>query len=189
MKNFPLLLLCLLLFNMRAIAQNPEQRAIQTVRTFVKWYGTNWEKMEDFESKTINADRPFELKEGEENPPYSINFKEAEKYIKSLSETGFFSEKYLGTLRGWFKEADRNFKANPQNEGPPQGFQSDRFFLTQDNFLEDIKNIDKIKITATLLKNNKADVRMYFPYCNMTYHYRLSSDKNGKWKIDSIKVN
>lgn len=186
MRNLLLLLLCAMFLKTYATAQNHKQSTpAATVRAFAKWYGANWEKMNALEAGTINMGF-FELKEGEENPPYSINFKGVAQYIKMLSATGFFSEKYLVMQRQAFKDADKNFKENPQNDGPPEGFQWDRFFLTQEDFLQDIKNIDKIKIKEKLLKNNTADVYMYFPHCNMTYHYRLSGEK-GKWQIDSIK--
>ncbi|RQO31961.1 hypothetical protein DBR32_03930 [Taibaiella sp. KBW10] len=186
MKNMLLLLLCLIVLNPQATPQNHKQaRPAETVRAFVKWYGTHWEKCSSLETNTINMG-VLALKEKEENPPYSINFKGVEAYIGALSETGFFSEKYFETLRNWFKDADHNFKENPQNDGPPEGFQYDRFFLTQEDFLKDIKNIDKIAINEKLLDHNTADVRMHFPYCNITYHYLLSN-KNGKWYINAIQ--
>lgn len=185
MKYLFLLLLCLILFKNQAIAQNTTQKPPEEiVRTFVKWYSRNWEKLEKSETNTINMGS-LELKKNREPPFYAINFQGVEKYITMLSQTGFFSEKYFEALRNWFKDADKNFKANPQNDGPPEGFQYDRFFLTQDDFLQDIKNIDNIKITGKLLKKNNADVRMHFPLCNITYRYGLSY-KKGKWQIDSI---
>jgi len=173
------------MFKNQAAAQDATQKPPEeTVHAFVKWYGNNWKKLEKAESNTINMGA-LELKKNQEPPFYTIDFKGVEIYISTLSQTGFFSEKYFEALRAWFKEADENFKSNPQNDGPPEGFQYDRFFLTQEDFLQDIKNIDNIKITGKLLKKNNADVHMHFPHCDMTYRYCLSY-KKGKWQIDSI---
>ncbi|PUB25899.1 hypothetical protein C8J95_11266 [Elizabethkingia sp. YR214] len=187
MKKPLLLFICLISFTIRAASQTPEQRtASETIRSFVKWYGENWEKLSRLESNAINTGIS-DPKEKTIPSLYSINFREVEKYIAELSSTCFFSEEYLEVQRQQFEDADTYFKENPQYEGPPEGFQYDRFFLTQEDFFEDIKNIDNIRITEKLLKNNATNVRMYLSHCNMTYSYLLSMQK-GEWQIDSITV-
>ncbi|MDF2514820.1 MAG: amino terminal protease family protein [Sphingobacterium sp.] len=185
MKNWILFFMCVTCLRQPVISQEGQAgTSVEKICSFVRWYGENWEKLSKLESNIIDAGA-LKLKENEESAPYSVNFDEVEKYINELTNTGFFSEDYLTAQRQQFGEIASNFKKNPQNEGPPEGFQYDRFFLTQEDFLQDIVNIDGITLSESKLTENATTVYMHFPVCDQTYCYRLSI-KEGKWQIDSI---
>jgi hypothetical protein len=113
---------------------------------------------------------------------YSVNFVETEKYLAKLQKSGFISQHYLNNWRSYFKEADENFKKNPENDGPPAYFDYDFVLLAQDGI--DEKELHEVKSSVTFFSGPKALVLMPFNE-NNKMQYFLSHD-NGKWLIDCI---
>lgn len=113
---------------------------------------------------------------------YSVNFVETEKYLSKLQHTGYISQHYLNHWRSYFKEADENFKKNPENDGPPAYFDYDFVMLGQD--IIDRKELQETKARVSFHDHSKALVLMPFNEYNRMQYFL--SNNNGKWQIDSI---
>ena len=110
-----------LLFAVPVFAQlNAEQLALRKVFfDFLGFYKKN-------ESK-FNSFRLYKGTGKENNPPYKVQWKEAEKYFTYLrSSVPYVGEAYIKAEKEHFKFADSCFKADPQDE-IAAGFDFDRW--------------------------------------------------------------
>lgn len=111
----------LLLFTLPVVAQlNAEQAAIKKI--FFDFLGFYKKNEAEFNS--------FKLYKGtgkENDPPYRIQWKEAEKYFEYLRKyVPYVGEAYINAEKEHFKYADSAFKKLPQEE-IPIGFDYDRW--------------------------------------------------------------
>lgn len=110
-----------LLFALSGYAQlNAEQAAIK--KTFIDFLG--------FYKKNEVKFNSFKLYKGigkENNPPYKVQWKEAEKYFTYLrNNVPYVGEAYINAEKAHFKFSDSCFKADPKEE-LPAGFDYDRW--------------------------------------------------------------
>lgn len=159
---------------------NKEQVAL--VKNFMKWYINNLDTLYKF--NTIEGG--MSGKENEEAENYFVNFSEVEKYIAELKRSCFLTDNFLKNEKQTFVEGDQYFKKNQENDGPPHGFDYDRFFYTQETFEEDLPNIDKAKYDVTQKDELNSEVKFYLPICGINYKYSLKKI-NTKWFIDKIE--
>lgn len=146
----------------------------KTAIDFYKWYA-NDKKIKDVEFlKDLKDSNNF----------YAIDFKGTEEYLSILKKTGLVSEKYLETQREYFKECEKYFKENPENDGPPYGLDYDLIMHSQD-YDEDLANTDKIKVKEIYRKNNESKLKILF-FGGGKIDVTLSKT-NGKWLIDKIE--
>lgn len=152
------------------------QELVGVVIKFLKWYKTNYKEINqidlvDYES-SIKDSTKF----------YSLDFKATEKYLLKMKSSGLLSDKYIKDWQKYFLESQKNFEENPQNDGPPEGFDYDLVLLTQeiDETLSSIENPKIIKVTES--------EESYIVTLNvfMELSFRLSK-VNGKWLIDKIE--
>ncbi|WP_276878047.1 hypothetical protein [Chryseobacterium joostei] len=153
---------------------------IETIKTFLKWYKENEDKLYSFNS----------IKGGiltETDPPanYYVDFDEVNKEIKFLESSDVFSQKFLSAYKARYVDGNEYFKQNPANDGPPFGFDYDYFFMTQDDYQSDLKNIDTIQFKIKPINEQSCNVEFHLKNCGMTYRYTLT--KSDKWRIESIK--
>ena len=133
-----------LLFALPVFAQlNAEQLALRKVFfDFLGFYKKN-------ESK-FNSFRLYKGTGKENNPPYKVQWKEAEKYFTYLrSSVPYVGEAYIKAEKEHFKFADSCFKADPQDE-IAAGFDFDRWAGGQESveliiFTLQMMGIDIIK--------------------------------------------
>lgn len=125
-------------------------------------------------------------KENEIAENYFVNFEEVEKYITELKKGGFLSDSFLQREKQTFIDGEKYFKQNPENDTPPFGFDYDHFFLTQEDFEEDLTNIDKVKYKIYQLDKFNSEVNFYLPNCGINYKYSLKMI-NSKWFIEKIE--
>lgn len=146
----------------------------KTAIDFYKWYATD-KKIKDIEFlKDLKDSNNF----------YAIDFKGTEEYLTTLKQTGFVSEKYLQTQRDYFKDCEKYFQENPENDGPPYGLDYDLIMLSQD-YEEDLANTDKIKVEEIYRKDNQSMLKLLF-FGGGKIDVTLSKT-NGKWLIDKIE--
>ena len=110
-----------LLFTLPVFAQlNAEQAGIKKIFfDFLRFYKKNEVKFNSF--------KLYKGTGKENNPPYHIQWKEAEKYFAWLrKEVPYVGEAYINAEREHFKYADSAFKEFPQEE-IPVGFDYDRW--------------------------------------------------------------
>jgi hypothetical protein len=115
---------------------------------------------------------------------YSVNFEATEKYLRGLKESGYVSKEYLNYWRKYFKQAEEQFKANPQNDGPPEGFEYDFVLLSQD-VDKDLANTNKAKVVSNVIQNSKATVVLQMA-SGQKLRYFLSKQAHS-WQIDKVE--
>ena len=147
-----------------------------TVTEFLKWYRTNYEKLMQI---TMVDGGIYQRPDSTKN--YSVNFTGTEEYLTQLKSTGFISDQYVDEWRAYFKKADDDMKASPENDGPPMWFDYDLIMLSQDF---DLAEIEKATTTEAL-NDGKATVTFEF-YPGYILKYSLSTI-DGKWMIDKIE--
>jgi hypothetical protein len=111
----------LLLFTLPALAQlNAEQAGIRKVFfDFLGFYKKN--------EKKFNSFKLYKGKGKDNNPPYHIQWNEAERYFAYLrSSVPYVGEAYIKAERLHFKQSDSSFKEYPEEE-LPSGFDFDRW--------------------------------------------------------------
>ncbi|MEI7597436.1 MAG: hypothetical protein WCK02_16930 [Bacteroidota bacterium] len=114
---------------------------------------------------------------------YSVNFKGTEQYLSDMKKSGFLSEKYIEQWRTYFKQCDLSFKKNPQNDGPPEGFEYDFVMFSQD-YEDDLAKLNKINIGKYKGDSNKFYLTIIFPSTQSLEFFLSIND--GKWLIDDI---
>ena len=115
---------------------------------------------------------------------YSVNFVATEKYLADLKATGFISDLYLEKWREYFKRCEQDFKANPSNDGPPEGFEYDFIMLSQETE-ENLKHLEKTQVVECKITDNTAFINLHFINGD-NMQYKLTKD-NDKWLIDDIE--
>ncbi len=161
---------------------NDSNEQITLVKNFMKWYIKNMDMLGKFD---VIGGGPMDAKENEEPENYYVDFKEAEKYISELKKSGFLTDNILKNEKKSFLEAEKYYKENPENDGPPYGFDYDHFFLTQEAFEEDLLNIDKSKYAINQKDDFNSEVTFVLP---ISGGYKYSLKKIGiKWFIEKIE--
>ena len=153
--------------------QHSSQNCISVVDGFIKWYKTNYEKIGNIQNAVVGHEGDVDTAQ------YRVNFANAEKYIDALRSSGFFSDKFLQAKLTYFKDADAKFIKTKQNDGPPDGFESDFLLLTQEpeSFFKEYKASKLIFVNSHLVAFKLMNTDLLF---NM-------GEQNGNCVIDEIK--
>ncbi|MBK9256699.1 MAG: hypothetical protein IPM42_14520 [Saprospiraceae bacterium] len=146
--------------------------AVKSIKGFLKWYKANYKKSSGF--RLVGSD---------ESGNYFVDQKACELYLKHLKSSAYISDTYLQQWRKYFSEMNKNFKDNPQNEGPPEGFDYDLISGTQepDLFYNPTENH-----TFTIVKVEKSKIVIQ---STDIWEHQFTLSKSGvKWKVDDIKI-
>jgi len=146
------------------------QQARQTVLDFLTWY-----------KKNISAINRFPLVNQKGEEPYSVNLKNGERYLGYLKKSNLLTDKYLDNWRQYFKERNEGFRQNPENEGPPTGFEYDLVLLSQDVDMQ-LNSLSSLKINKIAVLNNSAKVNFKLIE---EYQFELLR-RNNRWMINNI---
>ncbi|SIT19151.1 hypothetical protein SAMN05421786_10848 [Chryseobacterium ureilyticum] len=160
--------------------ETQDNSQIKTVKSFLKWYRDNEEKLYNF-----NTIKGGILEQNETPANYYVDFDAVEKEIKFMESSNLFSQKFLSNYKQNYVKGDEHFKKDPANDGPPFGFDYDYFFKTQEDYQSDLKNIENITFTVKKINDQQYFVEFHLKNCGMTYQYTLS--KKDQWQIDSIE--
>lgn len=160
--------------------ETQDNSQIETVKSFLKWYRDNEEKLYNF-----NTIKGGILEQNETPANYYVDFDAVEKEIKFMESSNLFSQKFLSNYKQNYVKGDEHFKKDPANDGPPFGFDYDYFFKTQEDYQSDLKNIENITFTVKKINDQQYFVEFHLKNCGMTYQYTLS--KKDQWQIDSIE--
>ena len=145
---------------------------VKTIKNFLNWYKANYIKAYAFRFTTSDA-----------NGNYIVDLNECEKYLQHLKSSKEISHTYLTEWRKYFKSRVQYFKDNPQNEGPPAGFDFDLVLFNQEPDLI-LNAVDQLKFS--IKERNKATAVVEVSG-EFVYEFELSLIK-GKWKIDYIST-
>lgn len=154
---------------------------VSVTQSFLIWYRDHYAKLNEFKTIRGGVDPDSGADEGN----YHVDFKEVDRYIAFLRGSGCLSERLLQGERQTFVEGEKHFLAEPENDGPPYGFDYDHFFLTQEAFEDDLADVGKIDFAVMPLGDGHTQVTFYLPLTNIRYAYYLRRI-DGVWKIDRI---
>ena len=146
------------------------QQARQTVLDFLTWY-----------KKNISAINRFPLVNQKGEEPYSVNLKNGARYLGYLKKSNLLTDKYLDNWRQYFKERNEGFRQNPENEGPPTGFEYDLVLLSQDVDMQ-LNSLSSLKINKITVLNNSSKVNFKLIE---EYQFQLVR-RNNRWMINNI---
>ena len=119
-----------------------------TVIDFLKWYKKNYEEANSF-------GLTYQDKQGY----YHVSLKECESYLNFLKSSGFISDTYVNEWTKYFKDKAEYMENNLQNEGPPEGFEFDLVWITQEPE-ELLKAIDSLKLVVGTNDGKQALLQM-----------------------------
>ncbi len=160
------------------IAENDSTKLNETSIKFFFWYKSNYDKLNALQLVN-NAD----LKNLDSTKYYSVNFKNAATYLNEFKKSGFVSQNFIENEQKYFKECEKNFKENPQNDGPAEGLDYDRIVYSPE-FIEDVITKETIKSKAIKIDKESAVVEVELNYQQkLILTYRK---ENGNWKIENI---
>lgn len=145
---------------------------VKTIQGFLHWYKDNYNKSAGF--RLVGTDK---------NGYYFVDKKACKKYLKHIKSSGFTSDTYIQRWQKYFSEMAINFKANPQNEGPPEGFDYDLISGTQEPELF-YSPSENLKLSITKIEKYKVVIRTI----DIWVHQFTLSESKGKWKIDDIEI-
>jgi len=160
--------------------QNNEQ-AENVVINFLKWYRDNYKNIDK-----INLVNNSEHAIYDSTKFYSVNFEATEKYLSIFKKSGYISDKYIDQWRQYFKKCEEKFKRDPENDGPPSGFDFDLVMWSQD-YDEDLADLNKVNLSIQKLSNYQCNVIAAFE-SGMKLRYSLTQ-VNRRWLIDDIQNN
>ena len=167
--------------NKKEISVIENDSDIHIVKDFLKWYKNNQNELYQF-----NSIKGGILLEDESADNYYVDFKEVDKEVRFLSDSKLFTQNFLDQYKKRYVEGDEQFRQDPQNDGPPFGFDYNYFFMTQDDYESDLKNIDKIKFNSLPQSDSIIYITFHLANCGMTYRYILKKEDD-RWKIDKIE--
>ena len=144
--------------------------ATRTVQDFLHWYKAH-----------IGETSRIILVNQQPGKPYSVNSKNTEQYLATLRSSHLLTETYLNEWRTFFKERQAGFRATPQREGPPTGFDYDLVMLNQEVDMQ-LESLKTLKIKSVKIKQNQASVKFFLL---ADYEFRLVR-QNNRWMINEI---
>jgi hypothetical protein len=145
----------------------------QVAKDYLIWYKKNFDKISQIEM--VN------------NPPgdttkwYSVNFDASEKWLEVFKQSGFVSEQFVSHWRKYFKDCEKDFQENHASDGPPDGFDYDFIFNSQEEFPSEtaIQNAEVKQMATT---SESTTVILTIPnYGEITK--KLTKSPEGKWLI------
>ncbi len=144
---------------------------------FLKWYRDHLSEL----NRITLVNQPGSG--GDTTQPYSVNHAGTEAYLAALARSGYVSKRYLDAWRQYFRQCDQSFRADPQREGPPRGFDYDFVFQSQD-YATELTQLEQLTVTPLPATPGQATLLVAFP----TGHrltFGLAGAGNG-WLIDRI---
>jgi hypothetical protein len=150
---------------------NDRLTAIKNIKGFLNWYKDHYAIIND-----------IGLTKSDPKGYYMVDEKACGNYLEYLKSSGFISESYISDWGKYFTSKVQYFKEQPQNEGPPEGFEMDLILLTQEPEVV-LNAIDKLKFKTTTIKGNTAVIEVSNAYS--MYDFEMSKI-DGKWMIDYI---
>ena len=143
----------------------------QVIVSFLNWYKTHMQ--------AINRRPLVNMPVGK---PYSVNLTNGEYYLAYLKSSHLLSDSYLNQWRTYFKEHNTSFRQNPQDEGPPDGFEYDLVLQSQD-VEKQLAALKSLKITNVTIDRNQATVALTLLG---VFEFRLVR-QNNQWVINEIQ--
>ncbi|MBK9270350.1 MAG: hypothetical protein IPM48_02040 [Saprospiraceae bacterium] len=145
-------------------------QAIWQVRNFLKWYAQNYKKASSFQLVDQSGN-------------YTVKMDQCMAFLDFLKSSEMVSDTFLESWKEYFIEWQQRYQINPQDEGPPEGFDHDLVLLSQEPELI-FQAIDSLELSIIELQENRSLVRIRG---NWNYLIALSRE-NELWKMDAISI-
>ncbi|MBK8517209.1 MAG: hypothetical protein IPL55_13285 [Saprospiraceae bacterium] len=142
----------------------------KSIKGFLLWYKSNYNK-----ANSVGFTK------SDKKGNYVVDMVACNKYLAILKSSTFISERYLTEWRKYFESKSQAFIDNPQNEGPPEGFDFDLVLLNQEPDLI-LNNVKNLKFKVKEMHKTTAIVEVMGEF---TYNFEMRKI-NGKWMIDYI---
>ena len=114
---------------------------------------------------------------------YSVNHAGTEAYLAALGRSGYVSPRYLDDRREYFRQCEQSFRADPQSEGPPRGFDYDFVFQSQD-YATELGQMEKLTVTSLAATPGQATLLVAFPTGHRLTFWLTGA--GNEWLIDRI---
>lgn len=179
---------CLITSGLQASPAGPEPgdsaQIHTTILTFYNWYTKNYQRFMNYNL--------YEGIRSKDNPPYRINWKEAERYFGFIrSSVPQLGEEFIKNLRILLKQSDSAFKADPESD-MPYNFDYDWYTNSQEEPQVLVDELKKSKQWITTVKGMDATVDVLGFYMDsgkkvetVIMCFGMKKEK-GKWKIARI---
>jgi hypothetical protein len=155
--------------------ENKKPAPATIVIDFLKWYRDHFQELNQ-----ITLVNQINLA-ASETGNYSVNFEGTEQYLTAFEQSGYVTSGYIERWQDYFQKQEQHFKATPQNEGPPEGFDFDFVFWSQD-FEQEMTQLDQLTITTLESTDQKVTLLAAFP---TSYQLKFFLVKQGdQWLID-----
>lgn len=160
-----------------ATQESDSSAAAQTTIEFLKWYRDHIKELSQI--TLIN-----QTDQGNTTQSYSVNFPGTQAYLEAFKQSGYVSNQYINSWQDYFQKSEQAFKDSPQHEGPPQGFDYDFVFNSQD-YEEELTQMEQLTITPLSIDSQKSTLLVAFP---TSHQLKFGLTKQAdKWMIDQIK--
>jgi hypothetical protein len=149
--------------------------AVQTVRSFLKWYSTAANEAQQIRLYTCGTTAQPET--------YRVSKTGQARYLALLASSGNLSGLYIDSLQRYFKEVDEWLIERPSSEGACEGLDFDLVMdipCVEPGMALEHSSIEDFSVTG-----HTASVTIHLT-AGITQHYRLTQ-KDGKWWIDQIR--
>lgn len=177
----PLFLLVMVAQGKTLAGPGKDEKPSKTVTAFLSWYQKNQARLSQ-----MNLVLNYVNGQGPNGKNYEVDYNGVEKYLTEIKKSTFIHAKYVEKWRKYFKKCEEDFKANPQNAGPPKGFDYDLVMLTQE-FDRELGSLDKLEIKSEVIESNNYALVMIKFTSGRVLKYELAK-QNNKWLITDISI-
>lgn len=143
---------------------------VHQIHSFIKWYRDKYHWVNGVEFTGTDA-----------KGNYKVNLDQCAEFLNRLKSSGFISNEYISVWYKYFESQVQYFKDNPMNEGPPEGFDYDLVFITQEPELL-WESPDVLQFTVGLNEDNQMEANLLG---ELDYSFEMIRE-NGVWKIAYI---
>lgn len=187
---FLLFLPALVVFTAAKPNSGKDDKPSLSVTKFLEWYKQNQKRLNQ-----INLVAGYKNGTGATGSNYSVDYKTVEQYLTEIKKSTYIGPKYVEKWRARFKKAEEDFKNNPQNSGPPRGFEYDLVMLAPVRMDQpggqdadsDLANIDKAEVKSEVIESNNYALVMIKFASGRIIKYELAK-QNNKWLINDISI-
>jgi hypothetical protein len=139
----------------------------------LKWYKLHRQELDKIQIVGIPPD----------TGRYRVNFDSVRRYLSEFRGTGLFTERFLRDKYSYFQRCEARFAKTHQNDGPPEGLDTDLLLYTQEAN-DALLNYQALKIeVGTAARAGERPARIKSIYLNLIF---LIKKVGGRCLIDAI---
>jgi len=153
------------------------QSPSKVVTGYFKWYAANKIALKSL------ADNILDSKANDTTYAYRVNFDAVEKYLTEIKKSGFVSDNYIKSVRGFFNDCAADLKKYPRYEGAYPKLDDDVILQIQEE--EDITaHLNEITILSNSVSGSHAAITVFIKSSRLKLNFKLAK-VGADWMIDS----